>query len=167
MPSVHSCLEVSHAPLGGLTIACQHGARVLLEGVQQDDQVPGAPVEQPIPGPGEADSQLSQLPVDLGRDWELRRRRVGPASVQVLLDGVVDLRRDKRLCLQQILQEGINWFTAPGVTVEDGLCPPAWLRDTGPRPKLRRIPLTRGHQPEARRRSGAPAAPDAQSLRTL
>jgi hypothetical protein len=70
---VHPRSEVSHSLLSLLPVARRHGARVLLEDVQQDDQVPGALVEDSIAGPCEPDPQLPQLSVDINTTPTLRR----------------------------------------------------------------------------------------------
>ncbi len=56
------------------------------------------------------------------------------AAVQMLLDGVIDLRNHKRLHLQQLLKEVVDRLPPPAVAVEDGLCAPGPLRSTNTRP---------------------------------
>jgi len=94
---------------------------VLLKGVKQDDQVARALIEHSVARACETDPQLPQLALDLGADGELGRRRSGIPPVEVLFDGVVDLRRGNWLRLQQPFQEGIDRFAPIGVSIEDRL----------------------------------------------
>jgi hypothetical protein len=55
---VHSRLKVSHAPLGCFAVTGRDSACVLLERVQQDDQIAGPLVEQPVASACEPNPQL-------------------------------------------------------------------------------------------------------------
>ena len=63
--SIHAPLEVRPSALGEFDVGSRHGTGVLLDGVQQDHQVLGALVEDPVPGVGEAHPQLPQLALEL------------------------------------------------------------------------------------------------------
>jgi hypothetical protein len=115
---VHALLEISHPPLRQSLLRGRHRSRVLLEGVQQDDQVPGSLIENPGPRVGEPDSQLAQLSLDLRTDWKLRRRRIGCSTVEVLLDVIVNLRRPLR---GKRLDELVNRFAPTLVAIVDRL----------------------------------------------
>jgi hypothetical protein len=93
--------------------------------VEKDNQVAGSLIEQPVASSRETNSQLAKPSVDLRGDRKLGRRRVWLPPVQALLDRIVDLRRRKRLGLQQLLQEDVNRLATAGVSIEDRLCPPA------------------------------------------
>jgi hypothetical protein len=118
---VHPRLEVSHPLLSLLPVSRRHGARVLLKSVQQDNQVPGALVEHAITSPCEPNPQLPQLSGDLRRGGELWRRVTWITAVEMLLDGIVDLRGSEGLDLQQLLEEVVDRFLSSLVSIEDGL----------------------------------------------
>jgi hypothetical protein len=68
-------------------------AGVLLDRVQQHHEVPRSLIQDAVADVCESDAQLTKLAVNLGGDRELRRRRGRRATIQVLLDVFVDLRR--------------------------------------------------------------------------
>jgi hypothetical protein len=137
---IHSCPEVSHPRLGLSLIACRHGAGVLLEDVQQDQQVPGPLVDHAITSPREPNSQLPQLSLDLRRRRELRRWVAWVTAVQVLLDRVVNLRDRERLGTsgtQQLLEKDIDGLLSSLVSIEDGLHTSARRHAADTRPRTR------------------------------
>jgi len=66
--------------------------------VQQDDQVLGALIKHSIAGPCEPNPQLPQLAIDLRRGRELWRWVAWITVVEILLDGIVDLRGSEVPC---------------------------------------------------------------------
>lgn len=99
--------------------------------MEQDHQVPRTLVEHAIAHLCEAHAQLPKLSLDLRSGRKLWRRVTRIAAVQMLLDSVIDLRDGKGLRLQQLLQEIVDWLPPVLVAVEDGLCTPRSLCDTG------------------------------------
>lgn len=91
--------------------------------MEQDNQIPRALVEHAIARLCESHTQLSQLSLDLRCDRELRRRVARIAAVQMLLDGVVNLRDGQGLDLQQLIKEVVDRFPPTAVSVEDSLRP--------------------------------------------
>jgi hypothetical protein len=134
---VHSRPKVSHPPLSLLPVARGDRAGVLLEDVQQDHQIPGALIEHAVAGPCEPNPQLPQLSLDLRCRRELWRWVAWITAVEMLLDGIVDLRDSERLQLQQPLEKVVDRLLPPLVSIEDGLCAPTRLGSTGTWPRAR------------------------------
>src|SRR5580692_3184853 len=89
---VHSPLEVLPARLRDGDVRLRDRGRVLAQHVKQDDQVAGAPVENPIELRAVVAAQLTQLAAYLARVREWRRRRREWLIVQS-----IDLEVDRRL----------------------------------------------------------------------
>lgn len=89
---VHSALEVLPALLGKRDIRLRNRRCVLAQHVEQDDQVAGAPVENPIELGAVVATQLAQLAAYLARVREWWRGCGGRLIVQT-----IDLEVDRRL----------------------------------------------------------------------
>jgi hypothetical protein len=89
---IHSSFEVVHAACCHRDLTPRDCARVLLESTEEDQQVPGSLVENPVAGISKPDPHLSHLSMDLGGNRVLRGRRIRRLPVQVLFDERMDLR---------------------------------------------------------------------------
>lgn len=92
--------------------------------MQQDHEIAGALVEHAVASLGKPDPQLSQLAFDLRRDRKLWRRLTRATTVQVLLNGIVDLRDRKRPRTQQALKKLIDRLPPPPIPIEHRLRAP-------------------------------------------
>jgi len=117
---VHPNPEIGHPAPRGLDLGCRDRARVLLESGEQNEQVAGSLIEDPVPRVREADPQLPQLTLDLRRDGVLRRRCIWGPSIQMLFESSVDLRDPLR---RKPLDESRHRLDAVLVTVIDRLRP--------------------------------------------
>ncbi len=88
--SVHPLTKVAEPPLSNVDIDLGQPACPLLQCVEEDEQVPGPLIQDPVEVSSVVASQLAELPIDLRAVRERERRVVAGQAIQEA-DLVVDL----------------------------------------------------------------------------